>query len=45
MFPFNAMNDYNSKVTLELRDLVSSGVKIWDFEYPSYYSGDKKLEF
>lgn len=38
-------NDYNSKVTLELRELVESGVNIWDFDYPSYYQGDAKKAF
>lgn len=31
--------------TLELRDVVQSGVKVWDFEYPSYYKGDQKKAF
>lgn len=35
----------NTKVTLELRDLVENGVKIWDFDYPSYYKGDEKKAF
>lgn len=39
------LNDYNSKVTVELRELVESGVNIWDFDYPSYYEGEKKLAF
>lgn len=34
-----------SKLTLELRDIVDNGVDIWDFDYPSYYEGDKKKEF
>lgn len=38
-------NDYNGKVTLELRELVESGVNIWDFDYPSYYQGDAKKAF
>lgn len=38
------LNDYNSKVTLELRDLVESGINIWDFDYPDFH-GDKKQEF
>lgn len=38
-------NDYNTKVTVELRELVESGVKIWDFDYPSYYQGDAKKAF
>lgn len=38
-------NEYNTKVTLELRDLINSGCKIWDFEYPSFYTGDAKKAF
>lgn len=38
-------NDYNSKVTLELREIVESGINIWDFDYPSFYQGDDKLAF
>ena len=34
-----------TKLTLELRDIVENGVKIWDFDYPSYYSGDDKTAF
>lgn len=34
-----------TKLTVELRDLVESGVKIWDFDYPSYYKGDEKTAF
>lgn len=37
---------YNTtKLTVELRDLIESGVKLWDFEYPSYYKGDQKTAF
>ena len=39
------MNYNNSKVTLELRDLVENGVKIWDFDYPSFYKGEEKTAF
>ncbi len=39
------LNNYNSKVTVELRELVESGVDIWDFDYPSYYKGDEKKAF
>lgn len=39
------LNYDNSKVTLELRDLVENGVKIWDFDYPSYYKGEQKTAF
>ena len=37
---------YNtSRLTVELRDLVESGVNIWDFEYPSFYEGKEKSDF
>ena len=37
---------YNtSALTLELRQIVESGVRLWDFEYPSYYSGAEKQAF
>lgn len=37
---------YNTtKLTLELRDIVENGTDIWDFDYPSYYEGEKKKEF
>lgn len=35
----------NTKVTVELRELVESGVNIWDFDYPSYYKGEEKTAF
>lgn len=35
----------NTKYTVELRDLIDSGVKLWDFDYPSFYSGSEKAEF
>lgn len=38
-------NRYNTKVTLELREIVESGVNIWNFDYPSFYQGEKKTEF
>lgn len=38
------MND-TTKLTLELRDLVENGVDIWNFEYPSFYTGDEKKAF
>lgn len=44
MFP-GAMNWDNTQVTVELGDLVKSGVNIWDFDYPSYYTGDEKKAF
>ena len=43
MFPY--LNDYNTKVTVELGDIVESGVDIWAFEYDSYYQGDAKTAF
>lgn len=37
---------YNTtKLTLELRDLVENGFKLWDFDYPSYYKGEEKTAF
>lgn len=35
----------NSRQTLELRQIVESGVNIWAFDYPSYYKGDEKKAF
>lgn len=35
----------NSKVTLELRELVESGCDIWAFDYPSYYKDAEKKTF
>ena len=37
--------DNNSKVTVELREIVNSGIDIWDFDYPSYYTGEAKRAF
>lgn len=34
-----------TEVTVELREVVESGVDIWDFDYPSYYKGDEKKAF
>ena len=34
-----------TKLTLELREIVESGAKLFDFEYPSYYEGDEKTAF
>lgn len=37
-----------SKLTLELREIVDNGensVDIWDFDYPSFYTGDEKKVF
>lgn len=39
------MHNQNSLVTVELRDIVESGVNIWDFDYPSYYKGEEKAAF
>lgn len=37
---------YNTtKLTVELREIVESGVDIWDFDYPSYYKGTEKTAF
>ncbi len=37
---------YNTtKLTVELRELIESGVKLWDFEYPSYYKDEQKTVF
>lgn len=35
----------NTKHTVELRELIESGVKLWDFDYPSYYKGEEKEAF
>lgn len=34
-----------TKLTVELREIVESGVDIWGFDYPSYYTGAAKREF
>ena len=45
------INYSNSKVTIELRDVLASvdengnPFKLWDFVYPSYYKGDAKIAF
>lgn len=39
------MQDSNSRVTAELREILDAGVKLWDFGYPSYYQGDEKAAF
>ena len=41
-WPFNYDN---TGVTVELREIVESGVDVWKFEYPSYYTGEKKTAF
>lgn len=35
----------NTGVTVELRAIVESGVDVWAFDYPSYYSGEEKKAF
>ena len=35
----------NTQVTVELRQIVESGVDVWDFEYPSFYEGIEKKAF
>lgn len=35
----------NSKVTVELREVIESGVDLWAFDYPSYYKGEAKKAF
>lgn len=42
---WNSTMNNTTKLTVELRDVVESGTNIWDFDYPSYYEGDKKKEF
>lgn len=39
------MNWDNSRVTIELNDLIESGVDVWAFDYPSYYEGEAKATF
>lgn len=34
-----------TKLTVELREIIDAGVKIWDFEYPCFYTGDEKTAF
>lgn len=38
-------NYYNTGVTVELGELIDSGFKLFDFDYPSYYQGDQKTAF
>ena len=46
MFPYNFAPPYdNNKVTVELRQIVESGVNVWAFDYPSYYKGEAKTAF
>lgn len=35
----------NTGVTVELRELVKSGINVWQFDYPSYYKGEEKEAF
>lgn len=42
MIPYS---NQNTLVTAELREVVQSGVDIWDFEYPSFYEGAEKKAF
>lgn len=35
----------NTGVTVELGEIVASGVKVWAFEYPTYYQGEQKTAF
>lgn len=35
----------NTKTTVELRELIESGIDIWDFDYPSFYEGSEKQTF
>jgi len=45
------LNYYNSKVTIELRDLLKmtdengNPFDLWDFDYPSFYEGEEKRAF
>lgn len=39
------INYQNSKVTVELRQLVENGVNLWDFEYDGFYTGKDKENF
>ena len=39
------MHYYNTGVTVELREIIESGIKIWDFDYPSFYTGADKTAF
>lgn len=45
MFPTGLCPERTTLETLELRDVVKSGVKVWDFDYPSYYQGTQKAAF
>ena len=45
MYPNTFLPGRLTHETVELRELVQSGVNIWDFEYPSYYKGEQKTAF
>ena len=46
MLTFNFGPPYdNTQVTVELREIVESGVNVWAFDYPSYYTGAQKAAF
>ena len=46
MLPNNYHVPYeNTQVTVELRKLVENGIKVWDFDYPSFYEGEQKAAF
>lgn len=42
MYP---LNYDNTGVTVELGRIVEQGVNVWDFEYPSFYTGSEKTAF
>lgn len=39
------LNYGNTGVTVELRELVESGIDVWAFDYPSFYKDDEKKAF
>lgn len=45
MFPTSLFPERISRETVELRDIIESGVKLWDFDYPSYYKDQQKTDF
>lgn len=45
MYPTSLFPATITHETIELRDVVSSGVNVWDFDYPSYYKGEQKTAF
>ena len=44
MSQFRLPND-SSRITVELHELIENGVNLWDFDYDSYYTDEKKTEF